>query len=118
MATISSTSPENLPLDDRSDALKFPIVILIVFSSIFVTLRLGVNFRNRSFFLLTDHFLWTGHVSAYHTLLLIMPDSRRYWRSLGQLLATEWPKLAVEDTFMTQSSRTWPILRGTCIISG
>jgi hypothetical protein len=62
--TASTPNPQqNLPLDDRSNALKIPIVVLIVFSSIFVLLRLGVSFRNRNFFLLTDHFLWTGHVS-------------------------------------------------------
>jgi hypothetical protein len=62
-----STTPEGLPLDDRSDALKIPIVVLIVFSSIFVALRLGISWRNRNYFLLTDHLLWTGHVSARQT---------------------------------------------------
>ncbi|KAH7093308.1 Alpha/Beta hydrolase protein [Paraphoma chrysanthemicola] len=61
---MASVSPQDLPLDDRSDALKIPIVTLITFSSIFVVLRLGVSIRNRNFFLLTDHFLWTGHVLA------------------------------------------------------
>ena len=50
-------------MDDRSNALKIPIIALIIFSSIFVLLRLGINFRNRNYFLLTDHLLWTGHVS-------------------------------------------------------
>jgi hypothetical protein len=60
----ASTTPEGLPLDDRSNALKIPIVVLIVFSSIFVVLRLSISWRNRKYFLLTDHLLWTGHVSA------------------------------------------------------
>lgn len=54
--------PSGLPLDDRSNDLKIPIVTLIVFSSIFVFLRLGISWKNRNFFLLTDHLLWTGHV--------------------------------------------------------
>jgi hypothetical protein len=62
----STGPPQNLPLDDRSDSLKIPIIVLIVLSSIFVILRLGVSFRNRNFTLLTDHFLWTGHVSTIH----------------------------------------------------
>lgn len=56
--------PAGLPLDDRSKDLKIPIVVLIIFSSIFVILRLCVSFRNRNFFQLTDHLLWTGHVSG------------------------------------------------------
>jgi hypothetical protein len=56
--------PAGLPLDDRSRDLKIPIVVLIIFSSIFVILRLYVSFRNRNFFQLTDHLLWTGHVSG------------------------------------------------------
>ncbi|KAF2036526.1 alpha/beta-hydrolase [Setomelanomma holmii] len=64
MATSSTTPTQGLPLDDRSDSLKIPIIVLIVFSSIFVLLRLGVSFRNRNWFLLTDHFLWTGHILA------------------------------------------------------
>jgi len=56
--------PQGLPLDDRSDALRIPIITLIVFSSIFVILRLGVSLRNRNFYLLTDHLLWTGHILA------------------------------------------------------
>ncbi|KAH6864661.1 Alpha/Beta hydrolase protein [Alternaria alternata] len=58
------TTPEGLPLDDRSNALKIPIITLIIFSSVFVLLRLGINWRNRNFFLLTDHLLWTGQVIA------------------------------------------------------
>lgn len=57
-------TPPNLPLDSRSDALKIPIIVLVTFSSIFVLFRLGVSFRNRNFFLFTDHLLWTGHVST------------------------------------------------------
>ncbi|KAF2830826.1 hypothetical protein CC86DRAFT_283628 [Ophiobolus disseminans] len=64
MAAQSSPLPQDLPLDDRSDALKIPIVVLIVFSSFFVILRLGVSIKNRNFLLLTDHFLWTGHALA------------------------------------------------------
>jgi hypothetical protein len=64
MAPPPPNASEGLPLDDRSNSLKITIVALIVFSSIFVLLRLGVSFRNRNFFLLTDHFLWTGHVSV------------------------------------------------------
>jgi len=56
--------PHGLPLDNRSDALRIPIVVLIVFSSIFVLLRLGVSIRNRNFYLLTDHLLWTGYILA------------------------------------------------------
>lgn len=56
--------PAGLPLDDRSKDLKIPIVVLIIFSSIFVILRLYVSFRNRNFYQLTDHLLWTGHVSG------------------------------------------------------
>jgi hypothetical protein len=63
MAAPPPNTTEGLPLDDRSNSLKITIVALIVFSSIFVILRLGVSFRNRNFFLLTDHLLWTGHVS-------------------------------------------------------
>ncbi|KAH6633621.1 hypothetical protein C7974DRAFT_175493 [Boeremia exigua] len=59
-----SGSVEGLPIEDRSYDLKIPIVVLIVFSSIFVGLRLYVSWRNRNFFQLTDHFLWTGHVLA------------------------------------------------------
>ncbi|EUC34371.1 hypothetical protein COCCADRAFT_35937 [Bipolaris zeicola 26-R-13] len=58
------TTPEGLPLDDRSNAIKIPLIVLIIFSSIFVAIRLGINWRNRNFFLLTDHLLWTGHVVA------------------------------------------------------
>lgn len=64
-----STSAQGLPLDDRSNALKIPIVTLIVFSSIFVILRLGISWRNRNFFLLTDHLLWPGFVSKTRLLL-------------------------------------------------
>jgi hypothetical protein len=64
METSPPTAPQGLPLDNRSDSLKITIVALIAFSSIFVILRLGVSFRNRNFFLLTDHFLWVGHVSV------------------------------------------------------
>lgn len=60
MAATGST--EGLPLEDRSNDLKIPIITLIVFSSIFVILRLYISWRNRNFFQLTDHFLWTGHV--------------------------------------------------------
>ena len=55
---------QGLPLDDRSKDLKIPIVTLIVFSSVFVILRLAVSWKNRSYFQLTDHFLWSGHVSS------------------------------------------------------
>ncbi|KAG9184983.1 hypothetical protein G6011_11813 [Alternaria panax] len=58
------TTPEGLPLDDRSNALKIPIIVLIIFSSVFVLLRLGINWRNRNYFLLTDHLLWTGQIIA------------------------------------------------------
>jgi hypothetical protein len=69
-------STQNLPLDDRSAALKIPIIVLICFSSIFVLLRLGVSFKNRNFFLLTDHFLWTGHVGWPHGICSSpIPDS-------------------------------------------
>lgn len=54
--------PGDLPLEDRSNDLKTPIITLIVFSTIFVILRLYISCRNRNFFQLTDHFLWTGHV--------------------------------------------------------
>ncbi|KAF2628837.1 hypothetical protein BU25DRAFT_365834 [Macroventuria anomochaeta] len=60
----AATSTEGLPLDDRSNDLKIPIVTLIVFSSIFVSLRLYVSWKNRNFFQLTDHLLWTGHLLA------------------------------------------------------
>ncbi|KAH9864250.1 hypothetical protein J1614_010184, partial [Plenodomus biglobosus] len=56
--------PQGLPLDDRSDALRIPIITLIVFSSIFVVLRIGISLKNRHFFLLTDHLLWTGYLLA------------------------------------------------------
>lgn len=59
-----AVSPEGLPLDDRSKDLKIPIITLIVFSSIFVGLRLYTSWRNRNFYQLTDHFLWTGFVSV------------------------------------------------------
>ncbi|CAA9956736.1 hypothetical protein CFE70_000333 [Pyrenophora teres f. teres 0-1] len=59
-----SAPPTNLPLDDRSLAIKVPIISLICFSSIFVCLRLGVNWKNKNFFMLTDHLLWTGYVLA------------------------------------------------------
>ena len=67
MSTGAST--EGLPLDDRSNDLKIPIITLITFSSIFVGLRLYVSLKNRNFFQLTDHFLWTGHVSSTSSLL-------------------------------------------------
>ncbi|KAF2853152.1 alpha/beta-hydrolase [Plenodomus tracheiphilus IPT5] len=60
----ASAPPQGLPLDDRSDALRIPIVTLIVFSSIFVILRLGISLKNRNYFLLTDHLLWTGYLLA------------------------------------------------------
>ncbi|KAF2134342.1 hypothetical protein P153DRAFT_307516 [Dothidotthia symphoricarpi CBS 119687] len=62
--STSAATPQGLPLDDRSNALKIPIVTLIVFSSIFVALRLSISIKNRNYFLLTDHLLWTGHVLA------------------------------------------------------
>ncbi|KAJ4989764.1 integral membrane protein [Stagonosporopsis vannaccii] len=55
---------DGLPLEDRSNDLKIPIITLIIFSSIFVILRLYISCKNRNFFQLTDHFLWTGHVLA------------------------------------------------------
>ncbi|KAH7396828.1 hypothetical protein DE146DRAFT_720315 [Phaeosphaeria sp. MPI-PUGE-AT-0046c] len=64
MATTDQGPPPDLPLNDRSDSLRIPIVVLIAFSSVFVILRLGVSIRNRNFTLLTDHFLWVGHVLA------------------------------------------------------
>ena len=65
MSTTVST--EGLPLDNRSNDLKIPIITLIIFSSIFVALRLYISWRNRNFFQLTDHFLWTGHVSVSYS---------------------------------------------------
>lgn len=56
--------PPQMPLNDRSNDLKIPIVVLIIFSSVFVTLRLGISWKNMKYFQLTDHFLWTGHVSC------------------------------------------------------
>ncbi|KAJ4381918.1 hypothetical protein N0V86_003287 [Didymella sp. IMI 355093] len=53
-----------LPLDDRSKDLKIPIVALVLFSLIFVSLRLYTSWKNRNFFQLTDHFLWTGFLLA------------------------------------------------------
>ena len=64
--TWAMAAPLDRPLDDRSDALKIPVVTLIAFSSIFVLLRLAVSARKRNFFLLTDHLLWTGHVRIAH----------------------------------------------------
>ncbi|KAK7181587.1 hypothetical protein DPSP01_011409 [Paraphaeosphaeria sporulosa] len=61
---MSAASTEALPLDDRSSDLKISVVTLLVFSSIFVGLRLYVSWRNRNFFQATDHFLWTGHLLA------------------------------------------------------
>lgn len=63
------TTSEGLPLDDRSNAIKIPLIVLIIFSSIFVAIRLGINWKNRNFFLLTDHLLWTGHVGVALGLL-------------------------------------------------
>lgn len=65
--TMVAVTAEGLPLDDRSKDLKIPIVALIVFSSIFVGLRLYTSWRNRNFYQLTDHFLWTGYVSLMVT---------------------------------------------------
>lgn len=65
MSATDPSSLPSLPLDDRSESLRIPIIVLIVFSSVFVILRLGVSFRNRNFTLLTDHFLWIGHVRIY-----------------------------------------------------
>ncbi|KAF1929961.1 uncharacterized protein M421DRAFT_381590 [Didymella exigua CBS 183.55] len=59
-----AVASEGLPLDDRSKDLKIPIIALIVLSSIFVGLRLYISWKNRNFFQLTDHFLWTGHLLA------------------------------------------------------
>ncbi|KAH8730795.1 Alpha/Beta hydrolase protein [Phaeosphaeriaceae sp. PMI808] len=56
--------PPGLPLDDRSKSIQIPIVVLITLSSVFVIIRLSVSIKNRNFFLLTDHFLWTGHIIA------------------------------------------------------
>lgn len=64
-AVVGAT--EGLPLEDRSNDLKIPIITLIVFSSVFVSLRLYISWRNRNFFQLTDHFLWTGHVGSHAT---------------------------------------------------
>ncbi|KAF9737629.1 integral membrane protein [Paraphaeosphaeria minitans] len=61
---MSAASTEALPLNNRSSDLKISVVTLIVFSSIFVFLRLYVSWRNRNFFQATDHFLWTGHLLA------------------------------------------------------
>ncbi|KAF1940274.1 hypothetical protein EJ02DRAFT_350338 [Clathrospora elynae] len=58
------TPPAGKPLDDRSNVLKIPIITLIVFSSIFVALRLSISWRKKNYFLLSDHLLWTGHVLA------------------------------------------------------
>lgn len=63
-STMAAVTSEGLPLDDRSKDLKIPIVTLIVFSSFFVGLRLYTSWRNRNFYQLTDHFLWTGFVGA------------------------------------------------------
>jgi hypothetical protein len=102
---MTATTPnpqQDLPLDDRSNALKIPIVVLIVFSSIFVLLRLGVSLRNRNFFLLTDHFLWTGHVRiilyrSWQYLTLSRP-----WRLLVQSAVTRWPIMAAGSMYGTQ----------------
>jgi hypothetical protein len=104
--TASTADPQqNLPLDDRSNALKIPIVVLIVFSSIFVLLRLGVSLRSRNFFLLTDHFLWTGHVSAT-TILVCRSEGfltlSRPWRSLVRSAATRWLSMVAGSTYGTQ----------------
>lgn len=69
---MAAAAPEGLPLDDRSKDLEIPIITLIVFSSVFVGLRLYISFKNRNFFQLTDHFLWTGHVSA-PTVAYVVP---------------------------------------------
>lgn len=61
---MAAVTAEGLPLDDRSKDLKIPIIALIVFSSFFVALRLYTSWRNRNFYQLTDHFLWTGFVGA------------------------------------------------------
>lgn len=66
-----AVSSEGLPLDDRSNNLKIPIITLIVFSSIFVGLRLWISWKNRNFFQLTDHFLWSGHVRSSVTECVI-----------------------------------------------
>jgi hypothetical protein len=74
MAKIDQGPPQNLPLDDRSDSIRIPIIVLIVFSSVFVILRLAVSFRNRNLTLLTDHFLWTGHVSVHDVKPIERPE--------------------------------------------
>ncbi|KAJ4338988.1 hypothetical protein N0V95_007908 [Ascochyta clinopodiicola] len=60
----AAASTEGMPLDDRANDLKIPIVTLIIFSSIFVGLRLYISWKNRNYFQLTDHLLWTGHLLA------------------------------------------------------
>jgi hypothetical protein len=105
MAT--SLPSQGLPLDNRSDALKIPIITLITFSSIFVLLRLGVSFRNRNFFLLTDHLLWTGHVSAQRIPgVTSESNQRRYWPSPVPLTVIKWPTLVAAGTCGILSSKT------------
>lgn len=59
----ATAPPQGLPLNDRSKDIKITIITLIIFSSFFVGLRLYVSWKNRKFYELSDHFLWTGMVS-------------------------------------------------------
>lgn len=47
-----STATSDLPLDDRSAAIKFSYPFIAFFSTVFVTLRLWNNIRSKKFWYL------------------------------------------------------------------
>jgi hypothetical protein len=58
----TSAWPPGLPQDNRQKDIFITAPILVVFSTIFVVLRLGVSIRNKKYTLLSDHLLLLGTV--------------------------------------------------------
>jgi len=58
-----STATSDLPLDDRSDAIKFSYPFLACFSTAFVALRVGNNIRNKKHCNISDCLLVLAQVS-------------------------------------------------------
>lgn len=62
MATPSGPPSGGLPMDNRQKDIFITAPTLVVFSTIFVCLRLSVSLRNKKYFLLTDYLLLLGAV--------------------------------------------------------
>lgn len=75
-----STSPADLPLDDRSNDIKFSYPFVAFFSTLFVVLRLWNDIRNKK--------RWYSNVSNW---LVAFPQ-------VGYRLAGQWHIYISDDT--------------------